>query len=74
MKWTNTTDPTLLYVLKKEEAIDPLPTVVTPIKQTTSIDNIISLDKRGLTDFGLKLALGEKTSVPNTLFTTPNRY
>ena len=70
----HTSDPTIFYLLKKEEATDPLPTVMNPISHTGDIDSILSLDKRGLTDFGLKLALGEKTSSPNTIFTTGNSY
>ena len=67
-------DPTCLFLLKKEESTDPLPTVVTPVKQTAEITNIIALDKKGLSDFGLKMALGEKMSSPNTMFSTEGSY
>eukprot|EP00092_Neocalanus_flemingeri_P037789 GFUD01041137.1.p1 GENE.GFUD01041137.1~~GFUD01041137.1.p1 ORF type:complete len:1900 (+),score=456.60 GFUD01041137.1:60-5702(+) len=67
-------ETTCLYLLKKEAATDPLPTVVNPIHQSTDINNILALDKRGLSDFGLKIALGEKTSSPNTMFVTPGSY
>ena len=67
-------DPTVLFLLKKEEATDPLPTVVTPIKQTSDLTDVLALDKKGLTDFGLKMALGEKTSSPNTIFSTGSSY
>ena len=67
-------DPTVLFLLKKEEPTDPLPTVVTPVKQTAELADILALDKKGLTDFGLKMALGEKTSSPNTIFSTGGSY
>ena len=71
----HTKDPTVFYLLKKEEKTDPLPTIVTPIQQTGALsDFLTSLDKKGLSDFGLKLALGEKTSSPNTIFTTSDSY
>jgi len=63
-----------LYLLKKEEATDPLPTVLNPIHQSTNISSLTALDKRGLSDFGLKIALGEKMSSPNTMFVSPNSY
>ena len=47
---------------------------MTPIRHTGDISSLSSLDKKGLTDFGLKFALGEKTSSPNTIFTTPGSY
>merc|ERR1719369_678216 len=65
---------TSLYLLKKEEATDPLPTVLNPIHQSTNISSLTALDKRGLSDFGLKIALGEKMSSPNTMFVSPNSY
>ena len=53
----HTKDPTVFYLLKKEEKTDPLPTIVTPIQQTGALsDFLTSLDKKGLSDFGLKLA------------------
>jgi len=64
----------LLYLLKKKDATDPVPTILTPISQTTDISSILALDKRGLSDFGLKLALKEKVSTPNTVFMTPGSY
>ena len=67
-------DPTVLFLLRKEEPTDPLPTVVTPVKQTAELADILALDKKGLTDFGLKMALGEKTSSPNTIFSTGGSY
>ena len=34
----------------------------------------MALDKRGLSDFGLRIAMRESTSSPNTLFTSPSNY
>lgn len=67
-------ETTCLFLLKKEETTDPLPTVLNPIHQSTDFKAVYSLDKRGLSDFGLKVALGEKTSVPNTIFVTPENH
>ena len=63
-----------LYLLKRNEETDPIPTVLNPIKHVGEFQSIVSLDKKGLSDFGLKMALGEKTQVPNTLFTTQESY
>ena len=67
-------ETTCLYLLKKEEVTDPLPTVLNPIHQSTNINSLTAVDKRGISDFGLKIALGEKTSSPNTMFVTPDSY
>ena len=67
-------ETTNLFLLKKGEATDPLPTVLNPIHQSTDITSVISLEKKGLSDFGLKASLGEATSSPNTLFTTDHSY
>ena len=34
----------------------------------------MALDKRGLSDFGLRIAMRESTSTPNTMFTSPSNY
>ena len=34
----------------------------------------MALDKRGLSDFGLRIAMRESTSSPNTLFNSPSNY
>jgi len=64
----------LLYLLRKDEAKDPLPSVLNPIIQTTDIKSITALDKRGISDMGLKLTMGENLSVSNTMFVSPNTY
>ena len=67
-------DPTCVFLVRKEEPTDPLPTVVTPVRQTSDITDIVAVDKKGLSDFGLKMALGEKMSSPNTMFSTEASY
>jgi len=51
-----------------------LPTVLNPIHQSTEINEVLALDKRGVSDFGLKIVLGESTSSPNTLFVSQDDY
>ncbi len=67
-----------LYLLRKESSSDRLPSVLTPVLQqpnTASLtDPILALDPRGLSDFGLRLTLGESISTPNTLFSSPAAY
>ena len=65
-----------LYLLRKESAEDLLPSVLTPVLQRPpeAASTILALDPRGLSDFGLRLSLGESISTPNTLFTSPAAY
>jgi len=64
-----------LYALKRPEGCeDPLPSVLHPITATTEETDVMALDKRGLSDFGLRIAMRESTSSPNTLFTSPSNY
>ncbi len=68
-----------LYLLRKESASDRLPSVLTPVLQQPAslaalTDPILALDPRGLSDFGLRLTLGESISTPNTLFSSPAAY
>merc|ERR1719430_364506 len=64
-----------LYALKRPEGSeDPLPSVLHPITATTEETDVMAVDKRGLSDFGLRIAMRESTSSPNTLFTSPSNY
>ncbi len=67
-----------LYLLRKESASDRLPSILTPVLQrpntALTTDPILALDPRGLSDFGLRLTLGESISTPNTLFSSPAAY
>jgi hypothetical protein len=69
-----------LYLLRKESASERLPSVLIPVLQqpanntALTTDPILALDPRGLSDFGLRLTLGEAISTPNTLFSSPAAY
>lgn len=67
----------MLYMLRKDSESDPLPTTLAPIAQTggADIQHIVSLARDGgLSDFGLRMALEEEISSPNTLMVTKDSY
>jgi hypothetical protein len=67
-----------LFLLRKESAEEPLPTVLIPVTQTLegndAVTSITNLSRQGLGDFSLKMVLKEAVSTPNILLTTPNSY
>ena len=50
-----------------------VPTSILSFQKSLQTD-VMALDKRGLSDFGLRIAMRESTSTPNTLFTSPSNY
>lgn len=69
----------VMFLLKKESSDEKMPSVLNPIEQKMAddflaIQQIDSVSKEGLSDFGLKICLKEAMSSPNTLFTSPNTY
>ena len=69
-----------LFVLRKESADEPIPTVLNPVSQSSItyrpelVEEISKLSKEGLTDFGLALVMNQKIQSPNILFNSPNAY
>lgn len=63
-----------LYLLKKDSPDSVMPTVLSPIAQTSNVNTILKTSDKGLSDFGLKMALGETVSTPHTLMVTDDAY
>lgn len=68
-----------LYLLRRESADEPMPSTLNPIVQNMSEEgenttDITKINRHGLSDFGLKMVLGENMSSPNTIFNSSQSY
>ena len=68
-----------MYLLKRDSEDDPIPTMLSPIRQNYEmeglrIDGIDAVENKGLSDMGLKCVLKETVSSPNTLASGSDSY
>ena len=68
-----------MYLLKRDSEDDPIPTMLSPVRQnyeteSLRIDGIDAVENKGLSDMGLKCVLKETVSSPNTLASGSDSY
>ena len=68
-----------MYLLRRDSTSDPMPSILTPVHQNFNenepvITGVDAVESKGLSDLGLKCALKETVSSPNTLASGPDSY